>query len=292
MPNGPITRDRLLSTLESMQSRKSQRKDAAWYVAMLKEQKVDFQLTPEDEQKIRLHGRYLGKEGLDNLIAAVRDNYRPDVSQQPKLEQPTFSPSTEKVVFVVGGNSYIIPNEILRKGPVNLVRLDGQDVVVAHVEGNKLYADVTIYGDLNMRAVELKRNKFLIRPPSWDYNSSDRAFEVVNEKGTPIFQLYYKTPSNIVINGVFSGPQIGVMYLSEYGMFGNEPTLYFVKPIFKYPSWKFPGQYDDQPEIDAEKAREQIQKRMKELEEEAEGRRQERMRKAREAEKQNPPPKP
>lgn len=83
MPNGPITKDKLLSALESMQSHKSKRKDAAWYVAILKEHKVDFLLTTEVEQKIRLHGNYLRKRDLDNLIAAVRDNYRQNVSQQP-----------------------------------------------------------------------------------------------------------------------------------------------------------------------------------------------------------------
>jgi hypothetical protein len=82
------------------------------------------------------------------------------------------------------------------------------------------------------------------------------------------------------------------MYLSEFGMYGNDPQLYFIKPIFKYPSFKFPGQYSEQPELDAEKIKEQIGRRAKEREDEAERRLLERVREAREAEKQNLPPKP
>ncbi len=80
--DGPYKKAYLLSALESMQSLKSKRKSAAWYVAMIKEHKVDFQLTAEDARKIRLHGRYLGSKGLDEIIAAVRDNYRPGVAKQ------------------------------------------------------------------------------------------------------------------------------------------------------------------------------------------------------------------
>jgi hypothetical protein len=44
----------------------------------IKSRGVSFQLTaPAVENEIRQAGRYLGKRGLDNLIAAVRNNFRP-----------------------------------------------------------------------------------------------------------------------------------------------------------------------------------------------------------------------
>jgi hypothetical protein len=44
----------------------------------LKSRGVNFQLTtPALENEIRQAGRYLGKRGINNLIAAVRNNYRP-----------------------------------------------------------------------------------------------------------------------------------------------------------------------------------------------------------------------
>jgi hypothetical protein len=43
---------------------------------VIKEYGVDFQLTPEMENTIRSTGSYLSKKSLDDLISAVRDNYR------------------------------------------------------------------------------------------------------------------------------------------------------------------------------------------------------------------------
>lgn len=83
MSNDPITKENLLSALENGRLYKNKRKSPSWYVEMIKEHHVNFQLTADDENKIRQHGSYLGKKGLDNLIAAVRNNYRPNVAQQP-----------------------------------------------------------------------------------------------------------------------------------------------------------------------------------------------------------------
>jgi hypothetical protein len=83
MSGGPIRKENLISALESMQSRKSKRRDAAWYVAMVNEYKVSFRLTPDEEQQIRHAGRYLGRKGLDDLIAALRTSYRPIIAPRP-----------------------------------------------------------------------------------------------------------------------------------------------------------------------------------------------------------------
>jgi tetratricopeptide (TPR) repeat protein len=45
-------------------------------VGQVEQRKVSFQLTPADEQEIRSAGKYLGRNGLDNLVAAIRSNYR------------------------------------------------------------------------------------------------------------------------------------------------------------------------------------------------------------------------
>lgn len=87
MSDGPITKDNLFSALESMQARKSKRKNAAWYVALIRAHKVDFHLTPDDELEIRHKGRYLGQKGLDSLITAVRDNHVVTSNQQPSSDQ-------------------------------------------------------------------------------------------------------------------------------------------------------------------------------------------------------------
>ncbi len=252
MTNGTISRDSLLSTLKSVKQGKSKKKSAAWFVSIVREHKVDFQITASDEKRIRENGDFLGRKGLDELIAAVRENYRPASSQQPPpatptLEQPTFRPSGDEVLITVGSNTSIERTEKLKRGPFTVFRLDDTPVVIAYVERGKLYADVSIYDAPDRKVVQIKRNVFVVGMPSWDYNSNENAFEVVNQGGVPMFQLYYKTPSHIVINGVVQSSEGTVVYLTEAGMSDN-PKTYNVKPIFKYPAWKYPGQYaDDAP---------------------------------------------
>jgi hypothetical protein len=212
-------------------------------IGQIEQRGVDFRLTDKDEQEIRHAGDYLGKKGLDNLITAVRDNYRPTPL---KLQRQPFSPNTEKAIITLGANNIGLSIEALRERPINILRLSGEVMVIAYVKDDKLYADVKINDGKIRPLIELKRNEFFVRPPNWDYNSGSYAFEVVDEKGIPVLQLYYKTPSHIVINGVFPDPKGYVWYLSDTGIFQDEPARYNIKPIFKYPSWKYPNKYIDQ----------------------------------------------
>src|SRR2546423_412967 len=76
----PITKDDLI---RSCKPGRLERRTAAEYIDLIEHDKVDFSLTQDDEQKIRRACRYLGKKGLDYLIAALKSNYRPVVQLQP-----------------------------------------------------------------------------------------------------------------------------------------------------------------------------------------------------------------
>jgi hypothetical protein len=65
----PITKTGLITAL------KDRGLSSAKVVAQVKRRGVSFQLKPPDENEIRRAGRYLGKKKLDDLVAAVRDNY-------------------------------------------------------------------------------------------------------------------------------------------------------------------------------------------------------------------------
>lgn len=84
----PITRDNLIS---SIRLGNREKKAAARYIELINRYGVDFSLTPQDEQWIRRTGKYLGKKGLDDLVAAIKSNYHPNVAQQP-----TAMPTPEK----------------------------------------------------------------------------------------------------------------------------------------------------------------------------------------------------
>src|SRR6266849_7322620 len=64
----PISKDHLVKSLQY------HRVSAAEYVQLIRRHGVNFRLTSADEQQIRLAGSYLGKQGLEDLIGAVRDN--------------------------------------------------------------------------------------------------------------------------------------------------------------------------------------------------------------------------
>jgi hypothetical protein len=90
----PITKDGLIRSFEPG---RRQRKLAADYVELINRCSVGFSLTREDEQRIRRAGSYLGKKGLDDLITAVRKNYRAIAQPNP----PPPSPSDEQPLSVL-----------------------------------------------------------------------------------------------------------------------------------------------------------------------------------------------
>lgn len=73
----PITRANLIS---SLRLGRAEGMTAERYIELINAAGVGFSLTAKDEQTMRRVGKYLGEAGLDNLVAAIRKNYRPAVS--------------------------------------------------------------------------------------------------------------------------------------------------------------------------------------------------------------------
>lgn len=169
----------------------------------------------------------------------------------PKLEEPTFREKVEKVSFSLGGGGVHIVYDLsgLEKMPREPFNFGGFSPVKVYVENGTVYADVTVYGGTGLPPIEIKHNEFVKRPLNWDSNSSVRALEIVNENQFPIFQLIYKTQSHIVVNGVFPSPSGLILANEERTVFmPTLPTTFSLKRIFKYPSWKYPGQYNTRTE--------------------------------------------
>lgn len=166
---------------------------------------------------------------------------------RPELEQPTFRESSAFVDIKMGTSHWnypfadllddgVVPRPFGRPLPVRLY-LDP--------ETYKIYTDATISAGSSQPAVELKRNVITTLRQSWDYNSNASALEVVNENQQPVFQLIYKAPSRIEINGIFVVPG-GTFAASDTGATYNpDPKTYSLKRIFKYPSWKYKGEYEN-----------------------------------------------
>jgi len=156
----------------------------------------------------------------------------------------------ETVYFSLGGGGITMGVSVKNLEKSTLLNLGGQVPVKLHLDGKGvLYCDVTIWGGLGKRPpIQVIRNELTVTPPQWDRNFSANAVEVVDEHGLPVFQLIRKDPSHYVLNGIMPHPGGGLIVATERGtaVVGG-PTLAIgpntLRPIFKYPSWKYLGQY-------------------------------------------------
>jgi hypothetical protein len=58
----------------------------------------------------------------------------------------------------------------------------------------------------------------------------------------PMLQVYYKTPTHLVVNGVFPTPE-GICIASENGTIWRPIQPHPIKPLFKYPAYQHRGEF-------------------------------------------------
>lgn len=170
-----------------------------------------------------------------------------DIKSNPELKKPTFSEDIEKFSFSLGerGISVGYSKDAL-KDPKEPYKFGEYKPVKLYIKNGNLFADVKIYGGSNLPPVEIVQNELKNKPYDWDFNSNDKALEVVDKSQTPIYQFFYKTPSHIVVNGIFPFPG-GIILANNEGAVINPflPATFKLKRIFKYPSWQYPGEYEN-----------------------------------------------
>jgi len=194
------------------------------------------------------------KEYRNQVMTTVKEKTRkvslPKNSEivKPDLELPTFTEKVEKVDFSLGEGGISAGYSIatLEKEPREPFKLSNFSPVKVYIKNGRPYADVKIYGGSRFPSIEIKNNQLLNKPPDWDFNSNDKALEIVDRNYQPIYQFFYKSPSHIVINGVFPFPG-GLILANENGAVINPtlPTVFKLRRIFRYPSWKYPGKFDE-----------------------------------------------
>ena len=174
-----------------------------------------------------------------------------------KPPQPKFRENTgDKVYFSLGehGMTFGTSIERLRQmpwAPFVLTNSNGSaaTVVTLWARENTILVTTKVGIGLLGPLIEVHDNEFRISDPNFDRNSNEHALEVVNSNGQPIFQLIEKSPNHIVLNGVFPVPDGSVILATPDGtiMNANEAQIanFHLKTIFKYPAWKYPGQFAD-----------------------------------------------
>ncbi len=170
-----------------------------------------------------------------------------DIRSNPELKKPTFSEIVQDVVFSLGEKGLVsVYKRDELKEPKEPYNFGGYSPVKLYIKNNNLFADVRIYGGSGLPPIEIKQNELKNKPGDWDFNSNDKALEVVDKNKNPMYQFFYKTSSHIVVNGIFPFPG-GLIIANDEGAVLNPflPATFKLKRIFKYPSWKCPGEYEN-----------------------------------------------
>jgi hypothetical protein len=107
------------------------------------------------------------------------------------------------------------------------------------------FSAVTDFGEIRIENGEPPQNL----PRSWDWNRNPSAVEVVNDFGNPICRIFYKNPYTVRLesfnktNGVYIIFGENVFGIGDWPPPKNSEKQTGLKPLFKYPSWQYPGVY-------------------------------------------------
>ena len=179
----------------------------------------------------------------------------PPVSKEPPMQPPprtsvnihkesqsfAFTESISDTVTVLLDNGANIHFEVhlqstsIQKQKSNgLLNLDGERPLTVYIQDGTFYVDASITDGSGHKAIQIERNKLEVNPSGWDRNFSANAVEVVDSSQRPVFQMIRKRANLIQISGLFIS--------SKGSVFDARPP----KALFKYPAWKYPGEYAEQ----------------------------------------------
>jgi len=170
----------------------------------------------------------------------------------PEKDQGAFKEAPpETVSFSLGEHgikAWAKTREATPEHPRRVIETDEGVPIWFYVKDGVFVCDVKLWSGNAESPVEIKANEFTVKHPGWDKNFNDRAFEVVNEEGTPIFQLIRQTRSDFVFKGFIFTPTVLLLAGDDMRQvpvrLAGSVKLSLI-PIFKYPSWKYPGKYAD-----------------------------------------------
>ena len=176
------------------------------------------------------------------------DPPKPDPRPRPP-DWPGFEEAPPETVTMSFGGALAGQHvSVLRKHKVGFFSFGGYEPFSVRIIGNRFSFSFHAWGGDGEPPIEVQDNEFTIRRRDWDRNYSKNALEVVLADGTPVFQMIRKSSSNFQVMGRFITPS-GLILADEQRMIGpgpiGQPTPFEFKlsPIFKYSSWKYPGEY-------------------------------------------------
>jgi hypothetical protein len=203
--------------------------------------------------------------GPKTVVLVVSPPSQPPIPVEP-LE---FRQKHEGVFILMGDNSFGMPpvpagvqgikdigRAFLGAGthehPSQIRLIASEDQILLNIKFAPIFG---------MPPLEITNNELSGLPSNWECNHSAKGIEIVNEHLIPIFQMYYKDDTHIVVNGAITFIRDGMdgFVLSSDGKGSRiqvgiqvTPDEFFkkiaalnIKRIFKYPAWQHPGEYAD-----------------------------------------------
>jgi hypothetical protein len=162
---------------------------------------------------------------------------------QPQLHGPRFHEVASTFTLTVGHDGPSFSADFHN----NLVNLGGfVPFRLSKAADGSIGVNVKVWGGTpNTSIIEINGDDVVIRPPNWDRNMNDNALEIVDQDANPVFQLIRLRPSHFLITGIFPVPGGGFMLAGDHGIsyVATVPADFTITPIFRYPSWKYPGVY-------------------------------------------------
>jgi hypothetical protein len=168
-------------------------------------------------------------------------------SKPPPWPKPqAFKVRSSRAWFGLGSNGLNIGIPAAEGEKLSIIDANPPPVVI-WVKDGSLRFDMTLKTQKGQNIV-FRNNEMIDPPPSWDINSGENAFEVVDQQGTPVLQLVKKTETQILLFGEFvfaKGTIIADEENSIIDTHAKSATHAKLRKLFKYPSWKYPGVYLD-----------------------------------------------
>jgi len=160
----------------------------------------------------------------------------------PPKSDVRFHERVDRYLFSLGENGITTDATIerLKKGSTPF---QGFPITVfSKIDDDKIHYRIILNN--GPMPVEIVDGEFSFNQPYWDRNFNDVALEIVDNNQQPMLQVIWKTPSHLVLNGIFR-MQDGSTVIADSNGYRPMKAGDKIKPLFKYPSYKYQGQYAD-----------------------------------------------
>jgi hypothetical protein len=210
-----------------------------------------------DEQINNINGSYRSITYYEQLCMWLRDaaydvpGGQSECGTAPKANTGFTEKDNGAYTLKVGHGAITMPEDELEHGPYSPIQVYGMNLFRVYLLNGHFYVDTTVYGGFDQPQVKVVRNEVEVTNHYLDRNFTDKAVEVVDQNRVPILQMIFESDRQVVINGVFA-TQDGKSAIiitptgnskTDIDPRGEKKITVPLKPLFKYPSWKYPGEY-------------------------------------------------